>query len=79
MFRTNASSKSNQSYIHRQYLVIKTDTHKIIFPVLVAAVKHDSINTVSELLSETLVETYKEAEWTKARDRKINANHKKNG
>ena len=43
---------------------------------LVAAVKHDSIDTASELLRETLVQTCKEAGWSKARCRtiKINAN-----
>ena len=38
---------------------------------LVVAVKHDSINTASELLSETLVETCKEAGRSKARGSKI--------
>ena len=35
-----------------------------------AAVKHDNIDTSSELLSETLMEAWKEAEW-KARGNKI--------
>ena len=38
---------------------------------LVAAVKHDSIDTASKLLRITFMETCKEAAWTKARDSKI--------
>ena len=46
-------------------------TIDIVQSMLVAAVKHDSIDTASELLSETLVETCKEARWSKAIGSKI--------
>ena len=46
---------------------------------LEAAIKHDSIDIASELISETLVEACKEAGLKARSSSKLNANHKTNG
>ena len=61
LFRINASSKSNQSYIHRQYLNIRTDTQKTILISLFGSERAKAIpRIVKKILSSRRI---RESSW----------------